>query len=184
MNARDVAFVASCRPLGLPRRRASRAGAGLGVVAVLSLFAVGCRQRARTPEEQVRDTVGAIELAVEEKDGKALRKFIADEYRDAEEHDRQEVLAFLQVLFRRHGTIHLLTRIAAIDAGDDRRARASVLTAMASHPMVLLEDIARLRADVYQIDLELIQRAANQWQVTGATWREARPQDLFASTPP
>jgi hypothetical protein len=142
--------------------------------------AAGCRRR-RSPEEQVRDTIAALAHAVEEKDLKTVRKLVSERYQDAEQHDRQEVLALLRMYFARYPSIHLATRVTAVEIAPagDAPARVTVVVAMASVPMNGLEDLLRLHADVNRFDLTLIEEAAERWTVTGATWQAARPEDLF-----
>lgn len=152
-------------------------GATLALVLVCAV-AAGCRKQ-RSPEDQIRETIAAIEDAVEDKDVKTVRGFIADGYRDAEEHDRQEVLAFLHVLFRRHPAIHLLTRVTTVEIAASGEAHATVLAAMASTPIKVLEDLPRVQADVNRFDLTFARTGPNAWQVTTASWQRARPEDLF-----
>lgn len=149
------------------------------MVVLSALVAVaGCRKQ-RSPEEQIRDTIAAIEEAVEDKDIKTVRGFIGDGYRDAEEHDRQEVLAFLHVLFRRHPAIHLLSRVTSVEIAPSGEAHATVLAAMASTPIKVLEDLPRVQADVNRFDLTFARTGPSAWQVTAASWQRARPEDLF-----
>jgi hypothetical protein len=140
----------------------------------------GCRRR-RSPEQQIRDTVAALAHAAEKKDLKAIRNLVSERYQDAEQRDRREVLAMLRMSLMRYPSIHLATRVTAVELGPagDAPARATVVVAMASVPMKGLEDLLRLHADVNRFDLTLIEEAPQRWVVTGATWQAARPEDLF-----
>lgn len=160
------------------RRNPGRLGRAALALVLVSAVAAGCRKQ-RSPEDQIRETIAAIEDAVEDKDVKTVRGFIADRYRDAEEHDRQEVLAFLHVLFRRHPAIHLLTRVTAVEIAASGEAHGTVLAAMASTPIKVLEDLPRVQADVNRFDLTFVRTGPNAWQVTTASWQRARPEDLF-----
>jgi hypothetical protein len=164
----------------MSRRRAVRDwSAGLAAFAMLWMAPVGCRSRRTSPEDQVRETIAAVARAIEDKDLKAVRARVAEGYRDAEEHDRPEMMATLQLLFRRHERIYLLTRMTSVGVAATGEARAVVVAAMASTPLKVAEDLARVRADAYRFDLTLVRGKGDDWQVAAAAWQAARPEDLF-----
>ena len=127
----------------------------------------------------MRETIAALVTAIEDKELKAVRARVAEGYRDAEDHDRPELMATLQLLFRRHDRIHLLTRVTSVEVAPTGEARAAVVAAMASTPLKVAEDLARVRADAYRFDLTLARGKGEDWQVSAAAWQPARPEDLF-----
>jgi hypothetical protein len=164
----------------MSRRRALRdLSAGVAVSGILWMAPVGCRRHRPSPEEQVRETIAALVRAIEGKDLKAVRARITEGYRDSEEHDRAEVMATLQLLLRRHERIYLLTRVTAVEVTAPDAARATVVAAMASTPLKVAEDLARVRVDANRFDLTLVRVKGDDWQVSGAAWQAARPEDLF-----
>jgi len=164
----------------LSRRRAVRdLSAGVVVPGILWMATGGCHRQRPSPEEQVRETIAALVRAIEGKDMKALRARVTEGYRDSEEHDRAEVMATLQLLFRRHERIYLLTRVTSVEVTAPEEARATVIAAMASTPLKVTEDLARVRADANRFDLMLVRVKGDDWQVSSAAWQAARPEDLF-----
>lgn len=157
----------------IPRRRALfQIGAGAGFAAL------ACR-RPRSPEDQVRDTIAALARAIEDKDTRTVRGLISERYKDAEDQDRAEVLASLQLLFKRHPRIHLLTRVTLVEFRTPNEAFATVVVAMASTPIKGVEDLAHLQADINRFDLTLAEDTPKHMRVMGAAWQTARLQDLF-----
>ncbi|MEW6681966.1 MAG: hypothetical protein AB1451_03455 [Nitrospirota bacterium] len=151
--------------------------AWLGAV---GLSASACRSEGDSPEAQVRATIGRAEALAEGKDLGGLKALLSDAYRDDAGQDKRAILALLFVQFRRHESIHLLTRIDRIDIDPRAQATATVFTAMAARPIPTVSDLPALRADLYRFDLTLVDKRGT-WRVTKSTWRPAVLHDFFPS---
>ena len=164
-----------------PRGRGT-AGRQLGVTVSLALVllgAPGCWSDRESPESRVRTTVMRAETLAEAKDLAGLKDLVSDGYRDDAGQDKRAIMGLLFVQFRRHESIHLLTRIDRVDI-QEGRAAVTVFAAMAGRPIPSASDLPALSADLYRFDLRLAdERGA--WRVTTAAWRPALLSDFFPS---
>jgi hypothetical protein len=113
-------------------------------------------------------------------DAAAMKPLVSETYLDDRGQNKQAVVAMLTFYFMRHDSVHLLTRVESIAIPGDGTATASVFVAMAGTPILGVEHLAGIRADLYRFDFELADEDG-EWRVTGATWRRARPHDFLAT---
>lgn len=153
------------------------------------LILAACSADPGSPEAQVRALISRAESAAENKDIGRLKQLISERYSDERGQDRQAVAGLLSYYFLRHQTIHLFTRIQTVEFSDPEHAnresadpgsaRASVLVAMAGTPMLVVDDLARLRADLYRFDFELVREDDGEWRVARAAWSRATRGDFL-----
>lgn len=147
-------------------------------VCALALAASACGGDPGTPEARIRALLSDAEAAAEAKDAGALKERMSDRYADDRGQDRQAVMGLVTFYFMRHQTIHLLTRVDTIEIADDGSARAGVFVAMAGTPILGVDDLARLRADLYRFEFALAEEDGD-WRVTSADWRRAESGDFL-----
>ena len=170
--------------MGKPDTARNHSRAWLAALPVVIVAA--CSADPDSPEAQVRALISRAESAAEKQDVGALKELISEGYTDEHGQDRQGVAGLLTYYFLRHQTIHLLTRIQSVEFADAERgeladpgsagpgnARASVLVAMAGTPILVVDDLERLRADLYRFDFELLREDDGEWRVTRAAWSRA-----------
>lgn len=143
----------------------------------LALWLGGCSET-QTPEARLRALIESAEQAAENKEGRVLRGYISDAYRDVDGRDRRMVDGILRLVLLRHESIHLLTRISEIAIPQPTRARAIVYVAMAGRPIAGPAQLASLRASLYRFELEFIDEGG-AWRVASAAWRRAEPADFI-----
>jgi hypothetical protein len=148
-------------------------------LALMVVSAVGCRSGEDSPEAQVRATIERAETLAEAKDLGGLKGLVSDRYQDNTGQDKRAILGLLFVQFRRHESIHLLTRIDRVDI-EPAQARAIVFTAMAGRPIPAVSNLPALRADLYRFDLTLVDERGT-WRVTKSAWRPAVLGDFLPS---
>jgi hypothetical protein len=144
----------------------------------LALAASACGGDPATPEARIRALLAGAEAAAEAKDAGGLKELVSDAYADDQGQDKRAVMGLVTFYFMRHQTIHLLTRVDRIELADDGSARAGVFVAMAGTPILGLDDLARLRADLYRFDFALAEEN-DDWRVTSASWRRAETADFL-----
>ena len=149
------------------------------LAALASLALAACSAQPDSPDAQVRALFAMAEAAAEEKDAGALKELVSQHYADDGGHDRQAIAGLLTFHFLRHQTIHLLTRIHAIGFPEPTRAATTIFVAMAGTPILIVDDLARVRADLYRFDFELADEGDGDWRVTRAAWRRATPDDFL-----
>ena len=143
----------------------------------LVLWLAGCSEP-ETPEARLRALIESAEQAAENREGRLLRGYIADSYRDPDGRDRRTVDGILRLVLLRHESIHLLTRISEIGFPEDGRAHAVVYVAMAGRPIAGPAQLAALRASLYRFELGFVDEDG-EWRVASAAWRRAEPADFI-----
>jgi len=148
------------------------------IALALALAAVGCGGDPETPEAQVRRALGALEAAAEEGDLAAFRDGISERYADERGHDKEALVRFATFHVLRSARRHVLVRVRDVLLRDDGRAEVSLAVGLAGSPAASADELARLRADVYKVDLDLAQEDG-AWRVVWAQWRPTAPADLL-----
>ncbi len=143
-----------------------------------ALILTACTAAPDSPEAQVRALLSRAESAAEKRDVGVFKELISEGYTDEQGQDRQALAGLLTYYFLRHQTIHLFTRIQFIDVADaesaePESARASILVAMAGTPILVVDDLERLRADLYHFDFDLVREDDGEWRVSRAAWSRA-----------
>jgi hypothetical protein len=160
------------------RRGARRLCATVGL-ALLVASTASCRSGDNSPDGKIRATIARAETLAEAKDLGGLEDLLSDAYRDDAGQDQRAILGVLFMQFRRHDSIHLLTRIDRVDA-QPPHATATVFTAMAGRPIPSVDDLPALRADLYRFDLVFVEERGT-WRVTKSAWRPAVLRDFSPS---
>ena len=150
--------------------------AWLFVWAMIALAA--CSRDSGSPEAEIRALVVRAQTAAEARDVRDLRALVADDYADAQGHDRKAVENLIRLHVLRNQSIHLLTRIRDIAFPQPDRAAVSVAAAMAGRPVASTGELVGVNADLYRFDLELIRRDG-KWQVQRAAWEPAHLDDFW-----
>ena len=119
-----------------------------------------------TPEGEIRALIDAAETAAEERDAPALRGMVADDYHDTEGRDADEIRRYLHGYLVAHQSIHLVTRIDAIDLQGKELARVEVIIGVLDRD-VDADSAWDLAGDIHRLDIRLA-REGGEWRVTRA----------------
>ena len=144
----------------------------------LLALAVACQSTTSSPEEQVRAVIATAERAAEEKDVQTLKRLVADGYRDDEGNQKADVIRLLAYHLLRNESIHLLTRVRAVEFPSPERAAVTVFVAMAGREIPAVDLLAQLHADIYRFDIDLVAGGRGAWTLSRARWRPAAVDDL------
>ena len=148
----------------------------LGIVIIVLALAACSRQS--SPEAEIRAAIARAQAAAEERNVRALRALIADDYADDRGLDRKAVENLIRLEVLRHQSVHLFVRIRGIEFPEPDRALVSVAAAMAGRPVANAGELVGLNADLYRFDLEWVRRGG-EWQVRRADWKPARLDDFL-----
>jgi hypothetical protein len=148
-------------------------------LALVVATVASCRPGDDSPDAKIRATIARAETLAEGKDLGGLKDLLSDAYRDDGGQDKRAILGLLFAQFRRHESIHLLTRVDRIDV-QPAHAEATVFTAMAGRPIAGADDLPALRADLYRFDLTFVDERGT-WRVTRSAWRPAILSDFSSS---
>ncbi len=137
-----------------------------------------CSSQRDTPEEQVRALLKRGEAAAEKKETAVLRQLISDKYSDSQGQDKKSIEALLRFYFLRHESIHLLTRVQSVTFMEPIRAQTVILVAMAAQPIGGVQELQRLRADLYRFELTFV-NDSKEWKLVRAEWRPSELNDFL-----
>lgn len=138
----------------------------------MPLVALACWSDPETPEARVRATLAGLEAAAQARDAIALKEHVSESYSDAYGHDRRTLAAMAAMELRGHQSVHLLTRVRAIEIAPSGEANVVAVIAMAGTPIAGPEALASLRADLYRFDLAF-REEDGAYRLTRAEWRPA-----------
>jgi hypothetical protein len=147
--------------------------------AALLLALAACGGQPESPETEIRTFVAQAQAAAEQRNARELRALIAEDYIDARGHDQKAIENLIRLHVFRNQSIHVVTRIRAIEFPEPERALVIVMAALAGRPVANIDELAGLNANVYRFDLELIRRGKDDWQVRHAAWEPASLADFW-----
>ena len=138
--------------------------------AMAAVLLSGCG-REEGPEQQLRAVVAEAEAAGEARSPRAVLKLLAPDFRAGDGADTATLERYLRGWFLAHPSVHLLTRVERLELLADDLAEMDVTVAMLGSEADASFDLA---ADVYLVELTLA-REGDEWLVTRADWKPARP---------
>jgi hypothetical protein len=147
--------------------------------AALLLALAACGGQPESPETEIQTFVAQAQAAAEARNARDLRALIAEDYVDAKGNDHKAIENLIRLHIFRNQSIHVLTRIRAIEFPEPERALVIVMAALAGRPVANIDELAGLNANVYRFDLELIRRGKDDWQVRHAAWEPASLADFW-----
>jgi len=148
------------------------------LVTVSAIAWPACSSESEPAEAQIRALLAEMEVAAEAKDLRPLKAIVSERYTDELGNDRRGIVRLLTYHFLRNQSIHLLTRVAAIEIPEPGRASVTAYVAMAGRPIPDANALTQLRANLYRFDFGL-EVAGERWQVTRAAWRPAEARDFL-----
>ena len=138
-----------------------------------------CSSKPDSPEEKVRELIRRAEIAVKEKDLEVLKQLISHHYADSSGRDKRTVVGILRYQFLLNRSIHLFTRIKAIDFPKAGKAVATLFVAMAGRPIASHKELLNVRADLHRFVITLVEESEGDWRAVGSEWRRAQPRDFL-----
>jgi len=144
-------------------------------VGLAVLLLAACSPDPQDPEQQIRQLIESVELAIEQGELGDAAQWLDEGYSDRRHRNKRAAVASLFAYTRRHKNIHLFTRIHQIEvAPDASRAVALVDVAMTATPVHSAEELLDLRADLYRFDLKLAwDDDQEQWRIRSSQWRRS-----------
>jgi hypothetical protein len=138
----------------------------LVLVAFCALL-VSCGTADNDPEAALRAWVADAERLAEEKDRRGLLAMISENYADSRGNDYERIGRVMQAYFLRQRSIALLTGIDEIQLLGDTAALVKLTVGMAGTNNSRLG----ISADAYEFELEL-EVDDDDWLLIGASWGE------------
>ncbi len=122
-----------------------------------------------SPEQQVRDTLAAIETGVEARSLSAIMEHVSENYQDHRGQTKKDVTRLMQLQIIRNQNINIFTRIKSIEINNGV-ASVELSSAMASRAVDLSIESNRLKADTAKFSLVLT-KEGNHWRVQSSSWQ-------------
>jgi hypothetical protein len=139
--------------------------------ALLLGAALACGE-AKTPEQEVRAVLAALEAAAEGGQAGDFTELVSARYEDPYGHDREKLRAFVAFHVMQSGRgREVIVRVRDLQFPEPERAAVTLAVGLAGAG-------SRLAAEVYAVDLDLA-REDETWRVSWAQWRAAPATDLL-----
>ncbi len=145
--------------------------------AMLATMLLGACGDEITPEQEIRALVREAEIAAEERQVGDLARLISAQYGDEHGQSKEELVRMLRLQMIRNQVMYLMVRTGEIKIIDQATATAVVRVAMAGGPLETFEDLARLGAELYRFDLDLV-KESGKWRIIRASWGRALDKDF------
>jgi len=135
---------------------------------VLVLTACG---REPSPEDRIREVIGAAETAAEARDLSDVMELVSDRYADLRGQDKAAIRDVMRGYFLINQSIHLLVTVDDIEFPGNDLANTHVTVGMLGRQDAGADDWA-LAADVYEFDVRLLNED-DEWRLVSAEWVRA-----------
>jgi ketosteroid isomerase-like protein len=157
-------------PKTIPRVLPKRTRAAPYRARWLSMLWIGCCACSdpQSPEAEVRAVIDALQAAAETRDASDVMAFVAADFRSAEGQGFDDLQRSLRGYFLAHQSIHLLTRIEALEFPVAGEAHVRLSVGMAGRP--LEAGAWELATDIEELQL-VLRRTTVGWQVVHAARR-------------
>jgi hypothetical protein len=127
--------------------------------------------REPSPEDRIREVIGAAETAAEARDLSDVMDLVSDRYADLRGQDKAAIRDVMRGFLLVNQSIHLLITVDDIEFPGNDRARAHVTVGMLGRQDAGVDDWA-LAADVYEFDVRLLNED-DEWRLVSAEWVRA-----------
>lgn len=140
-----------------------------GAVILLALLS-GCNGEPDSAETRLRQILAEAEEAAERRETGFFRTLIAEDYTDRHGRSRSNMIDLARVYFLRNQSIHILSRIEAIEFSAPELARIELVAGLAGRDQEP-SSAWEIQADVYRFELEMRLGDEGDWKLIDASWR-------------
>lgn len=147
------------------------------ILIILALiFGASCEKQPASPEDEIRQFINQGISAAEDRKASPLIDAISTEYQDERNRDKKQLGQMLRLLFLRHKSIYLFSKIDQITIHNSEEARVEMYIAMAGQVISDVTALTSLRARMYRLELDLVKEG--DWLLQSASWEHASPRDM------
>jgi len=140
-------------------------------ILISCLIIVACAGDPSSPEQQVRNSLQAMEAAAEKRSMTDFMRYISDDYSDDQGNDKKTLRQLVQYLFLRNQNINIFSLIRSIEINGES-ATVELSAAMASRDVDLSQESNRLKADTQRFAVILGPNKNNTvWLIKSANWK-------------
>lgn len=138
---------------------------------------ISCSDKTLTPEDEIKQYIKSGKLAAENRSHGDLANLISKDYRDQRNWDKKQIENIARAYFLTHQNIHLFTKIQSITFQTENKAFVILHVAMAGTVINDITTISKLRARIYEFQLQLIK--TDSWLLQQAKWKSASVSDML-----
>ena len=141
------------------------------IIIVSFLVLVSCSSDPTSPEQQVRNSLLAMETAAQERSMSDFMSYISDDYYDQQGNNKDSLKRLLRVLFLRNQKINIFYVVRSLEIKNGK-AKADISAAMTSREVDLSQEKNRLKADTIRFTMTLLQnKNSDDWLIQTADWK-------------
>lgn len=140
------------------------------LTSVISIVLMSCSTETLLPEEKIKQTIAAMELATEERSLSRFMQHVSEQYSDHEGNNRKAIAGYVQFNIIRNQNINIFSLIQSIEVNGPT-ASVEVSTAMGSRDDDLSNESNRLKANTMHFSV-LFQLEDDDWLVKSVSWRQ------------
>ena len=136
---------------------------------LICLTLVACGGDPESPEQQIRNVLGLMETATQERSASGVMEHVSDDYSDHLGNTKKQIRQLVTFQILRNQKISLFSLIRSIKiSGNSAEVELSLATT--GREIDLSDESQRLAADVFRVSL-LMKIEASQWKVSSASWQ-------------
>jgi hypothetical protein len=141
------------------------------IILLSCLILVSCSSDPASPEQQVRNSLLAMEIAAQERSTSNFMNYISDDYYDLQGNNKDALKRLVRLLFLRNQKINVFTVVRSLEIKYGL-ARVEISAAMTSREVDLSQEKNRLKADTQRFTITLTPNKNNDvWLVHKADWQ-------------
>ena len=136
-----------------------------------------CSDDSTTPESEIKTYIKSGVLAAENRNHHALGDLISEHYHEKKHTNKKQLLKVAHTYFFLHKNIHLFTKINNITFKNKNQASVLLYIAMTGTVITDLNQLSRVRAQIYKFELLLIKDDA--WLLHQAHWEKVKLKEML-----
>ena len=141
------------------------------IILLSCLIIVACADDPTSPEQQIRNSLLAMEAAAQERSTRDFMSYISDDYLDQQGNNKEGLKRCVQILFLRNQKIKIFTFVKSLEVNNGY-AEVEISTAMTSRDIDLSQENNRLKADTQRFSITLSpNKNSDVWLVQSANWQ-------------
>jgi hypothetical protein len=131
-----------------------------------------------SPEDQIRARINEAVGKAFDRDVVTLRSYMSETYLDDRYQNKEGMGRILAFYLKQPGHLFFLSRIKTIEIAEPGKGNVVMLLAFANKPIPGPEKLVEMSADVFRIDLGMLEEEGD-WRVARAAWRRIKPEDFL-----
>ena len=147
------------------------------VVIAACLVLPGACSSDKSAEALFRETLAAMEQAIEARDINEFMEYVSESYQDAQGRSRKDIRRIAQLHVLRNRNLHIYRHVTQLAVIDEQYANTVIFVALAGQPIESAESLASMRAELMRFEVSF--EFGEKWQAVSAQWKRAGINDFL-----